>query len=343
MRKLLLLSLALASQQALACIPVATSMICSGDTVYKGSSYSQGATVIAENQYAQQVTVRSKSTGSLFVENVSDLDIANGCLGQLCVGTKVLKGSSYSQGATIIAINYYAQTLTVRSISTSSMFVERGEDLDVTNGCIENLCIGERVYKGNSYSQGATVIGINYYKRTVNVRSNSTSSLFSENLSDVDLTKGCVGTVCVNDKVYKGSEYSQGASVLAVNAANYTATIRSISTGSLFSESIYNLQGGTNQPQWPQQPPLPPRPQEPQWPQNPPLPPRPQEPNHPPRPRPEPRPPVREECTVNRLDPSGLYITSYVATAYSRAEACSIATKDCSRDLKGRQSCNIAR
>lgn len=335
MRKLLLLSLALASQQALACIPVATSMICSGDTVYKGASYSQGATVIAENSYAQQVTVRSKSTGSLFVENVANLDIANGCLGQLCVGTKVLKGSSYSQGANIIAINYYAQTFTVRSNSTGSMFVERGEDLDTTTGCIENLCIGEKVYKGSSYSQGANVIGFNYYRRTLNVRSNSSGSLFTENLNDVDVTKGCAGPVCVNDKVYKGSEYSQGASVLAVNPANYTATVRSNSSGSLFSESVYNLQGGSNQPQWPQEPPMPPRPQEP-WPQ-------PQEPNHPPRPRPEPRPPVREECTVNRLDPSGLFITSYFATSYSRAEACSLAIKDCSRDLKGRQTCNIAR
>lgn len=65
----------------------------------------------------------------------------------------------------------------------------------------------------------------------------------------------------------------------------------------------------------------------------------------------DPRPPSRtktEQCTVNRLDPAGMFIQSYIATATGpinsdvKAEACHRAVNDCSRELRGRQTCNIA-
>lgn len=65
----------------------------------------------------------------------------------------------------------------------------------------------------------------------------------------------------------------------------------------------------------------------------------------------EPRPPrtKTEQCTANRLDPAGMFIQSYVATAIGpmnsdvRGEACRRAINDCSRDLRGRQTCQIGR
>lgn len=66
--------------------------------------------------------------------------------------------------------------------------------------------------------------------------------------------------------------------------------------------------------------------------------------------RPDPRPPRTrtEQCTANRLDPAGMFIQRYTSTATGpmnmdvKAEACRAAVNDCSRDLRGRQTCNIA-
>lgn len=65
----------------------------------------------------------------------------------------------------------------------------------------------------------------------------------------------------------------------------------------------------------------------------------------------DPRPPTRtrtEQCTVNRLDPAGMFVQRYFGTATGpinsdvKGEACRFALSDCSRDLRGRQTCNIA-
>ena len=66
----------------------------------------------------------------------------------------------------------------------------------------------------------------------------------------------------------------------------------------------------------------------------------------------DPRPPDRtrtEQCTANRLDPAGMFIQSYIASATGpinsdvRGEACRNAINQCSRELRGRQFCNISR
>jgi hypothetical protein len=68
--------------------------------------------------------------------------------------------------------------------------------------------------------------------------------------------------------------------------------------------------------------------------------------------RQNPRPPRRERtesCSANRVDPAGMFIQSYSETVSGpeetdvRGEACRRAINDCTRELRGRQSCNIAR
>jgi hypothetical protein len=55
-----------------------------------------------------------------------------------------------------------------------------------------------------------------------------------------------------------------------------------------------------------------------------------------------------ENCTVNRLDPAGMFIQSYFATATGpifsdvKGQACNRAMNDCSYQLRGRQFCQIA-
>lgn len=56
-----------------------------------------------------------------------------------------------------------------------------------------------------------------------------------------------------------------------------------------------------------------------------------------------------EQCTANRLDPAGMYIQSYYASASGPinsdvlADACRRAMNNCSREIRGRQTCNISR
>lgn len=65
--------------------------------------------------------------------------------------------------------------------------------------------------------------------------------------------------------------------------------------------------------------------------------------------RPGPVPPRTrtESCTANRYDPAGVFIQSYMASATGpidsdvRGAACRQAYNDCSRDLRGRQTCQI--
>ncbi len=333
MRKLLLLSLAIVSQQGWACLNVANEYVCIGDTVYKGSSYTQGATVVAENPYSQQVTVRSNVSGNLVTENIVDLDLTRGCIGYVCVGQKILKGSSYSQGATVVGINHIRQSITVRSVVSGSLNVENPFEVQTTNGCLENVCVGEVVYAGTKYSQGARVEALNYQTRSVVVRSVVSGNLAQESFDSLFITKGCQGHVCVGEVVRKNSTYTQGATVVAINAQSYRAIVRSVVSGSIQEESIYELQSTT--PHYPPQPPIP------QWPSDPYPTPRPPHT----RPEPVPTPPVHrgETCTVSRLDPSGMFITSYVGRGQTKGEACRNATQDCSRDIKGRQTCNVSR
>ncbi len=65
----------------------------------------------------------------------------------------------------------------------------------------------------------------------------------------------------------------------------------------------------------------------------------------------DPQPPREhtEQCVANRFDPAGMFIQSYSAWAFGpinsdvKREACSKALNICSADLRGRQSCSIAR
>lgn len=126
------------AQQSFACIDYASQVkICPGETVYKGSSYSSGATILGVNQFKNTVTVRSNYSGNNNTENVTDLYITRGCIGHVCVGNVVYKGSSYSSGATVIAINYQNRTVTVKSNYSGNLNVEDPRNLDVTNMCAD--------------------------------------------------------------------------------------------------------------------------------------------------------------------------------------------------------------
>jgi hypothetical protein len=104
-----------------------------GELVYKGTEYSQGAKIQAINQMQGRAAVKSVVTGNIFSESISELFLTRGCIYNLCVGKKVFKGSEYSQGAIVLAINVNKQQAVVKSVVTGNIFVENTSSLDVAN------------------------------------------------------------------------------------------------------------------------------------------------------------------------------------------------------------------
>ena len=138
MNKLLAMLLTLGSFSSFACIDYeSTSEICVDDTVFKGSEYKNGAKVVAINSYENTITVRSVNNSKLFVERARDLDLTKGCLLGVCVDDTVFKGSEYKYGAKVVAINSHENTITVKSVNNSKLFVERARDLDVVDACVD--------------------------------------------------------------------------------------------------------------------------------------------------------------------------------------------------------------
>ena len=119
--------------------------------------------------------------------------------------------------------------LTSFSIFASGKLTSQGLiNENVTNGCLRGVCVGDKIFKRAIYGQGAIVLAVNEFKKTVLVRSISNPKhLENENPRFLDSTSGCVGEVCVGDLVFKGSTYSKGATVVALNKKDKTVLVRS--------------------------------------------------------------------------------------------------------------------
>jgi hypothetical protein len=107
-----------------------------------------------------------------------------------------------------------------------------------------NLQVGELVYKGTEYTQGAKVQAINASQGRATIKSVYSGSVYTVSISDLYLTRGCIYNICAGSKVYKGSEYTQGATVLALNSNLQKVVIKSLYSGSIYVEDVSNLDLG---------------------------------------------------------------------------------------------------
>ena len=173
MKKIICVMVFVTSFSTFACIELGSNQVCAGDLVYKGYSYPQGAKIINFNLDLKTVEVRSVSNPEIqTTEKLKDLDIPSGCIGEVCVGDKVFKRAIYVQGATVIAVNEDKKKVLVRSNqNTKHLELENPRFLAATSGCVDNVCVGDLVFKGSSYEMGAAVVGINKKDKTVLVRS----------------------------------------------------------------------------------------------------------------------------------------------------------------------------
>ena len=109
------------------------------------------------------------------------------------------------------------------------------------SSCTEKICPGDIVYNGTRYLNGAKVVAVNPNYGTAVVRNPMYNTLHTENIKDLDITKGCVSGICIDDVVYNGIRYLNGARVVAVNPNYQTVVVRDPRYNTLHTENPIDL------------------------------------------------------------------------------------------------------
>ncbi len=125
-------------------------------------NYSNGyATVKAINFSTQKFTVLGNFSSSYSRFSAESLALTSGCLGDKCVNEQVIP-NNYSNGhATIKAVNQTRNTLTVLGNFSSSYTRVSGDNVAKMQGCMNGICVGDRVVPYNYTNGYATVKAIN--------------------------------------------------------------------------------------------------------------------------------------------------------------------------------------
>lgn len=104
---------------------------------------------------------------------------------KICIGDTVYRGTDWPTGAEVVAINKVKQTVTAVENFWKNLYTIGLSEASVTQGCINDICVGDRVFKDAAYTNGAEVIAVNPSKATVLVVDNFFKSIKEENPSDL--------------------------------------------------------------------------------------------------------------------------------------------------------------
>jgi hypothetical protein len=192
-KKMLITLFILKSISAFACITEGDVTMCVGDIVFKGASTgATGAKVLAINKAAKMATIQTLSGGALLRVTPKEIDVTKGCVENICVGDSVYN-NTYSfavEGMKVVAINNTDKTVIVHAV-TAYIYRLSVDNLAIARGCLEGVCVGDKVFKGADYTAvGATVMAINYTsKMLINSVEKSTSTTTPTPASTVDIQK----------------------------------------------------------------------------------------------------------------------------------------------------------
>ncbi len=198
------LAFILSSLNAFACVEFGHKIkICAGDTVFPDTyTHPKGAKVLAINATTSIVTVQSNNTGGVERFAVRDISLANVCLNHSCSGRTVFPDSFYhTDGAWVLAANPFTRRLTVVAHTTGRVYRLLPREFSVGRGCIQGICVKDVVYPDDyTNAEGAFVIAVNPYTRTITVVSRLTGTIgyYKANLLSVldycaDYTAGMRG------------------------------------------------------------------------------------------------------------------------------------------------------
>jgi hypothetical protein len=209
--------------------------VCVGDTVYKGSTFHQGAIVETIDLDSKSVQVKSNYLGMRSTESIKDLHLDNTCDMDFCTGDTIYLGSKYFTGAKILGINKLTKMATVRRKGGGFMNTHSLTELYSTkNACLMNACVGDTIYYRRLYDQGAMIMGINQKLKKITVKSHKSDLVKSHKIEEVHLAKGCMDKFCVGDTVFRGGIYPKGAILLAMDLEKRQVVVKSISSGDIF-------------------------------------------------------------------------------------------------------------
>ncbi len=155
------------------------------------------------------------------------------------VGDVVIPDNYNSSKAKVVAMGYNSEVMVKSTSYYSSNERVSLSNLAVTTGCLNNICVGDKVIPSSYSSSKATVVGINFAKQKFVVKSDSYYGDFERfSIDRLAATKGCIRSICVGEKVYTAN--SRGSStVKAVNVYSGKIVIQSDSYYSSFERVDY--------------------------------------------------------------------------------------------------------
>lgn len=192
--KLALLTIALFTlgSQAFACYDSNDNRLCTGDRVIP-EEYSIGyAEIKAINSNTGKATVKGNNSTNYHRYDVQDLGITQGCFSGLCVDDKIIP-DAYSRGyATVKAVNSYSRKYTVKGNSSTNYHRYSRQKISFTKGCIEGVCVGDKVFP-DAYSRGYAIVkAINPTTRKFTVKGNNTTNYHRYDFDELALIEECL-------------------------------------------------------------------------------------------------------------------------------------------------------
>lgn len=92
---------------------------------------------------------------------------------EISIGEKVYRGSIYPEGGKVVYVDVANELayLRVRIENNREVVVtEKYEDLSVTHGCYDELCVGDEVFLKDSNEPLMKVVGVNVYSKALLIK-----------------------------------------------------------------------------------------------------------------------------------------------------------------------------
>jgi hypothetical protein len=105
-----------------------------------------------------------------------------------------------------------------------------------------SVCPGDFATAGDYFSRGATVLSVNSRTGQVGLKSISSGSIMSMSVNDIQIGKGCLRKVCVGHFSTAGTQYTRGATVVALNPLTGMVGLKSINSGSISALPVNEIQ-----------------------------------------------------------------------------------------------------
>jgi hypothetical protein len=167
--------------------PIAYSQACVESTC-SNKDVKQGDVIIPDsysiNNYAVARAV-SIDTGKIIAKvngtsnyrqyNVNNVAVTSGCMEGMCVGDSVIPDEYDHNYAVIKGLNRYSHKYTIAAKGSSRYYRFKKNEISTTQGCLDGICVGDKVFPDSFSHNYAIVVAINPYTRDIVSRAKGSS------------------------------------------------------------------------------------------------------------------------------------------------------------------------